>query len=289
MKPFILLADFHTSLLERLSGKEVIFSTDDISQAVGIQQASQNAGIRLRAIRAKGPSNLSDLQPDFKWQDVPIALEVGGIGRFRDLVKIREALLRSNIRIYLPARSRANCVEIRILSSLGLSCCALFAGAEGQTIDWEALKDLAIYSIHARRPHGEIDPFSFILGHYHASGLTDFRTVYFDDPSIFLHVSEDGRLSLSAEGIHKGSYLSIEIEDSNKVRELDEYWSATREWKTFFVERTRCSQCKAWRICAGALAWSGPQSGCDLVLQEVLDGAEHWQQAQNRVKQLWRL
>ncbi len=289
MKSFILLTPFNASLLERLSGKEVIFSAEDVSQIIEIQRASQGAGINLHAVYIKGFRSLSNLKPDSKWNDIPIALEIESIGKLQDFLKIREALLKSNLRIYMPVRSRTNCVEVRILSSLGFNCCAMVASDEHQIIDWEALRDLAVYSIYTRRPHGEIDPFSYILEHYHASSLTNFKAVYFDDPSAFLHVSENGRLSLSAKDLKQGRYLNVEIEQCEKVRELEAYWAATHEWKAFFLERTRCSQCKAWRICEGAFAWSGLRSGCDLVLQEVLEGAEYYQQAKSQVKQLWRL
>ena len=105
-------------------------------------------------------SVLSENCPE-EWDDTPIALGIQGLGKLSDFVKIKKTLSRLNLRIYLPAYKGSECAEIRILSSLGFHCCGVIEPSRGD-VDWNALKELAIYALYARRPHGEIYPFSFI-------------------------------------------------------------------------------------------------------------------------------
>jgi hypothetical protein len=213
-------------------------------------------------------------------------LQVGGLGRFRQLPPALDRLSQLNVRIYLPAQTRSECAGIRALASLGFHCCVVVDPQRVTAVDWPALKDLAVYALYSTVPHGDIDPFSYIAEQH--DGNEPIRATYFDDPSKFLHVDENARLSLSPNESVSG--LDVPLERCDIVRDLDAYRDTVNAWKsTFFIQHTPCGQCEAWSVCRGAFAASSCKTGCRDVFREVLEGAEHIHRLRNGVKRTWRL
>ena len=126
-------------------------------------------------------------------------------GRFRDLARHLDRLRKLNLRVYLPCDHADNLASLRILSSVGIPCCADFR--DGGT-DWEALADLATYAVLERTPHAAMEPFAFMAANYHSADRLDWGRVFFDDPRHFLHLSEDGRVALSQAELAEGRFVA---------------------------------------------------------------------------------
>jgi hypothetical protein len=286
---FILVCPFSPALFPRLSGRRVIFRIDDsCSSPDEMRRSVSDHQIDLACVWWRTQERLCDLSIDDGWAEMPLALQVQGLGAFRHVVHLLDLLSRLNVRVYLPARTRSECAAVRILSSLGFHCCAIIDPADSSGIDWQALRDLAVYGLYSPEPHGDIDPFSSIAGAC-GEGNDPIRGVHFDDPTRFLHVDAQGRLSLSRESQRVGSFLEVPLEHCEEVRNLDAYWDTLHSWKALFVERTACAQCEAWRVCRGAVSQSRHGDGCKELFREVLQGVEHFQNLRDRVKQTWRL
>lgn len=288
MNDFTLVAPFEQSLLERLESKRVIFISDDSVPPALVNRAAQDWRIDFQCMRISSPKQLFELDFDsMDWGDQPVAVEVAGVGRMRDLRRAHEWMSRTNVRVYAPAVTGADCSAIRMLSSLGINCCAVIPRQGSDTeIDWDALKELVTYSIYNAAPHADIDPFSYIARNCDGRGLTDFRAVYFDDPTRFLHVDAQGRLSLTRADQQNGVFLDIPIEDHCSVRESEVFGSLIDSWKAYFVERTPCSSCDGWRVCMGAFSVHGGK--CSGVFTEVLEGVEQMRKVRGNGKAVWQ-
>jgi hypothetical protein len=274
--------------LPRLAGKPVIFIADSVVPAAEVLKVSKDYQISTPCVRLISRTLLAEVKLDEGWGDTPLTLEPRGLGRMREVVRRLEMLSHFNVRVYLPAATIEDCINLRLLSSLGINCCANVAGNPGRTVQWKALKDLAVYSLYTRRPIGEIDPFTYISRHYNGCGLVDFRSVYFNDPSKYLHVDEEGRLSLTREDQSCGVFLEVPVEDYRSVRDTDCFANVINAWKSYFIERNQCSECEGWRVCIGAFShYRDP--GCAEVFGEVLAGAEHYRQVQKRQTLRWQL
>ena len=117
-----------------------------------------------------------------------------------------------------------------------------------------------------------------------------FGAVYLDDPLRFLHVNKDGRLSLFPKDQLLEKYLEVPLEQVQLVQDLEIYKEAINRWQDFFIERTVCGQCQAWRICGGFFSEIKSPNGCQQVFREVLEGAEHIQRLKSsQAGQIWRL
>jgi hypothetical protein len=285
----ILVSPFNLKILKNLIKKKVIFKVDHYSQIREVMEFSREYEIQLQNVLLISCQKLSEIDLDSTLKDLPIALQVGGLGRFRDFIKLRDKLSKFNLRIYLPAHTREECTTIWILSSLGFHCCAVMNPSSGSEFDWNALKELAVFSMFPRKPHGDIDPFTFIGEHFEGNAVINFKTVYFDDPSRFLHVDEEGRLSLSPKDQKTGKYLNVQLEQYHLVLEQEEYKKSLQSWKSFFIERTKCGQCEAWLVCNGFFTKNHAGSGCLEVFREVLEGAETFKNQRKNFKRIWRL
>jgi hypothetical protein len=287
MSAFTLVSPFHPPLFPKLSHKRVVFEVNDPDMVLEAREASASHQIDLACVWVRSPSHLSELAITSDWRDTPVALQVPGIGRFRDFVRSIEKINRSNVRFYLPAETRAEAADIRILSSLGYHCCAMFGLTGDHDPDWESLQELAVYASYPAVPHGDIDPFAYIARHYDPTTTIDVRAVYFDTPSKFLHVDINGYLSVSRRGMSEKLGLDMRVEHMGSVQNSDAYIQAVNDWKSFFEKPTVCAACEAWRVCMGA--FSRPSgNGCKRLFEEVLQAAEHHRDIRTRGVEVWQ-
>ena len=191
------------------------------------------------------------------------------LGRFRDLARHLDRLRKLNLRVYLPCDHADNLAGLRILSSVGIACCADFR--DGGT-DWEALADLATYAVLERTPHAAMEPFAFIAANYYSTDRLDWGRVCFDDPRHFLHLSEDGRVALSQADLAEGRFVAHNLSEIETPADFPPIRERLRAWRHFFIDNHPCASCAGWRICLGKFSANlSGNPGCAEFFGEMMD------------------
>ena len=270
MKP-VVVAPCHRPLLGRLRDLPVVLRISDPARAAEAVAAADEFHLNLTCVYLETGGELADLPLDGLPETAPLAVRVSASGPMRRIAPRLDRLQRLNARFYLPARTRAQAAEIRVLSSLGLHTAALLVGPE--PADWEALCELAVYSCYNAAPHGDIDPFSFIARRYDLHHLPlDPRAVWFEAPGKFVEADETGALSAPRfDGGLEPFPLAIEELGSEAVEiALNE---ARSSWREFFITPHPCQACEGFRVCLGLFAAEAGE-GCRGLMTEALEGAE---------------
>jgi len=182
------------------------------------------------------------------WIKVPIALYVPDTGNISDLLKKIPLIRRFNIRVYIPHSIEHAFTKMKLLSSLGVHTAIILDKTEP---DWDALSDLAAYSLLTRVPHATIYPFSYLSSKYNFSKPTDFNAVYFNDPRKYLHLTEEGAVALSTEDINSRCFISNNVCLAGNIHENTHYIEYLESWRHLFLDYSICAYCEGWRICLG--------------------------------------
>lgn len=288
MSDFTFVAPFHPPLFPRLAGKRVVLVVDRADLVCQVPQVVGDHKLDLACVYLRQQNREFALEIDAGWGGLRLALEMPPPLRFSALFPYLETLAQLNVRLYIDGAAPGALPTTRILASLGYSCCVVLSREKAPQLDWDALKDLAVYALYPPQPHGEIDPFAYVARRGDEHGFVDPRGVYFDDPSQYVHVDEEGRLSLCAADQRARVFLDEPIEEQAQVRESAAYQDAMDAWKGVFVEPNPCARCEGWRVCQGLFAPTDGQPRCQDVFREVLEGAEHTLERQKAVKQTWR-
>ena len=206
---------------------------------------------------------------DARHQGIPLAVVAPSLGRFRDLARHLDRLRTLNLRVYLPCGQPGNLAGLRILSSVGVHCCADFR--KGGT-DWEALADLATYAVLERTPHAAMEPFAFMAANYPASHRLDWGRVWFDDPRHFLHLDGNGRVALSQAELAEGRFVAHSLDEIQAPAEFPPIRERLRSWRTYFVDGHPCAFCGGWRLCLGKFSRDpAAPGGCAEFFLEMID------------------
>ena len=281
----VVVAPAHGPLLGRLSGLAYVLRVSDPALAAEAAARAEQYRLNLTCIYLETGAALADLALDGLPESAPLAVRVTGLGPMRRLAPRIDRLRRLNARWYLPARTRAQAAEVRVLSSLGLPVAALLDGPE--PADWEALRELAVYAVYNAAPHGDIDPFTFLGRRYniHQQPL-DPRAAWFAAPGKFLWADESGALSSPRfDGGLEPFPLPIEELGSGAAElALDELRCG---WREFFIAPHSCQECEGFRVCLGLFAAeAGP--GCRGLMAEALEGAERAAEARQARVEPWQ-
>ena len=177
--------------------------------ALGVDHV-RKSGNRLFCVIVESDRPLADMEFDDRHQGIPLAVMAPSLGRFRDLARHLDRLRTLNLRVYLPCDHPDNLTGLRILSSVGITCCADFR--DGST-DWESLADLATYAVLERAPHAAIEPFAFMAANYPACRRLDWGRVFFDDPRHFLHLDAAGRVALSRAELAENRFVAHSLNE----------------------------------------------------------------------------
>lgn len=263
-----LLCPDSRELIERLAGHALVVRVDGLEAIANAAAMVEASEAHLFCVRCEERKPLAALRCPEGLEGIPIALYLPEVGPFREIVEWIRQLRELEVRIYLPATPE-NLVSLRLLSSLGVACCATF---DAVTPDWEALTDLATYALLGRAPHAAIDPFETIADHYRPEGRTDWHTVHFADPSAYLHLDEAGRVALSHEEMRAGTFIADSVEAlPEDLNSCEPFAERIKSWRRFFLEDHFCASCNAWRLCQGSFAKSAEQDrGCASFFGEFL-------------------
>lgn len=261
------------ALMDRLERRTLCVRVDSPQEIVA---AADNARGRntLSCVICDAKVPLDAIDVDEKWQDIPIALQVPSVGKFRNLSGKLGLLRKLNLRVYLPY-ARENLTGARLLASVGIPV-GIVLEAETPP-DWEALADLMTYALLGIAPHAPVEPFQTIADSYRpAARSEDWGRAYFDDPSRYLHVDAAGNIALSRRELLAGDFVAEPSAlDSPEVAEAVD--DRGQLWRELFLANHFCATCRAWRVCRGRFsAGRDAPDGCTGFFGEMADVAEQY-------------
>ena len=256
-------------LLQSFTGFPVALRLNHCQGIVPGVEHVRKSGNTLFCVIVESDRPLADMEFDARHQGIPLAVMAPALGRFRDLARHLDRLRTLNLRVYLPCDHPGNLAGLRILSSVGVHCCADFRKGG---IDWEALADLATYAVLERTPHAAMEPFAFMAANYPASHRLDWGRVWFDDPRHFLHLDGNGRVALSQAELAEGRFVAHSLDEIQAPAEFPPIRERLRSWRNYFVDGHPCAFCGGWRICLGKFSRdpAGP-GGCSEFFLEMID------------------
>lgn len=283
----IIVCPADAALLNRLGGRAVVLrltSLEDLDRAVGDARQA-GALLHCAAVELRHPLGLLTLEE--RWKDIPIALAVPSVGRLRDVVGLMPLIRQMNIRIGLPADSAENLTGLRILASWGVACTATPGSGP---IPWDRFSDLATYALFGLVPHGPIEPFDHLAKHYAANARTDFRGVWFEDPTRFVHMDASGRFAFSPAELAAGEFAGLTPDEVDRIDDSDFYRNRLESWRAVFLEKDGCASCPGWRICLGAFQNTArTEPRCRDAFGGLLDEIErHQASARKGRRELWQ-
>jgi hypothetical protein len=283
----IIVCPADAALLSRLGGRAVVLrltSLEDLDRAVGCARQA-GALLHCAAVESRHPLGLLTLEK--RWKDIPIALTVLSFGRLRDVVRLMPLVRQMNIRINLPVDSTDNLTGLRILASWGVACTARPGLGP---IPWDRFGDLGTYALFGLVPHGPIEPFDYLSKNYAANRRTDFRGVWFDDPTRFVHMDASGRFAFSPAELTSGEFAGLTPDEVDGMDDTEAYRERLESWRDVFLEKDGCASCPGWRICLGAFQDTArADSRCREVFGVLLDELErHQDSAREGHLELWQ-
>lgn len=257
------------SLLQSFTGFSVTLrlkSCDHIGPGV---EKVWKSGNTLNGVIVESDRPLADIELDDHRQGIPLAVMAPSLGHFRHLAKHLDRLRNLSLRVYLPCDHPDNLASLRILSSVGIHCCADFR--PGRT-DWESLADLATYALLGRVPHAAIEPFVFMAANYHSSQYIDWGRVTFDDPRYFLHLDEAGRVALSQAELDEKRFVAHRLSEIGTPEEFPPIRERLQSWKHYFADNHPCASCAGWKICHGKFSDDLTRKpGCSEFFMDLID------------------
>lgn len=236
--------------------------------SLGVDKVRKSGNL-LFCIIVESDRPLAEMEFDDRHQGIPLAVMAPSLGRFRDLARHLDRLCILNLRVYLPCDRPDNLTSLRILSSVGISCCADFR--DGRT-DWQSLADLATYAVLERAPHAAIEPFAFMAANYPACRYLDWGRVIFDDPRHFLHLDACGRVALTRAELAANRFVARSLNEIEAPAEFPPIRDRLRSWQRFFMDNHPCASCAGWRICLGKFSQDlTANAGCADFFTEMID------------------
>jgi hypothetical protein len=256
------------ALLQSFTGRAVALRLNSCRRINAAVANVRKSGNRLFCIIVEADRPLAEIDVDVHDQAMPLAVMAPSAGRFRDLAGHLDRLRKLNLRVYLPCDHPDNLAGLRILSSVGIACCADFrTGGK----DWEALADLATYAVLERAPHAAMEPFAFMAANYYAVDHLDWGRVCFDAPSHFLHLDGEGRVALSQAELAEGRFVAHGLDAIEAADKFPPIRERLRAWRHFFIDRHPCAVCAGWRMCRGKFSDDRPENaGCAEFFGEMI-------------------
>ncbi|MEE9213744.1 MAG: hypothetical protein V3U54_02980 [Thermodesulfobacteriota bacterium] len=279
------------SLLQSFTGRTVAVRVNSPDLAEEAVAHVRESGNNLFCVIIEFNSPLDDIEFRENQKNIPLAIMVPSLGKFRNLVKHLNMLRDFNLRVYLSCDNHENLVGLRILSSVGIHSCAVFGNGKN---DWEALCDLMTYAVLERAPHASIEPFTFIASHYDPFSYLEWSSIHFDDPKHFLHLDAKGRVALSHAELSKKKFIAQSISEIVVTAEFPAIRRRTQAWKRYFVNNHPCASCRGWKVCLGKFAVDVPRNnGCSAFFLEMIEvarqhKAQKAQKAQAEEGRIWQ-
>jgi len=284
--PPFLVCPFDENLLGRMAGRSLVVRTSGAADISGIIDSLRRFPFHLHCLSIETNASLADILFQDEWTDVPFAVRVSGLGRFLDFMRILPTLRKLNLRVYMPADSPENVAAIRILSSLGINTALII---RPERTNWDLLADLVSYAYFGLVPHAPIEPFDSLATWFDDHKQINGSSVYFEDPTKYLHVDTAGRIALTPADAEAGSYVAQRVEDLETALQSREYQEGVEQWRTHFLQADGCAFCPGWRICMGQYAAPRTEEqGCQRFFSELLDSVELYRSQKKPARVVWQ-
>lgn len=286
MSLHILVCPFDEHLLSCLQRRSIVIRLND-PQAIGHAANLVRRQNTLHVILLQSDDSLTSIPFQKEWADIPLAIYISKLDKFREFSNCLPLLHKLDVCIFLPEDAERSYTYVRILSSLGISSGLFF---RNQNPNWEAMNDLMHYMVYGRIPHAPIEPFYYLITHYHPNKLTDLSSVYFDNPSHYLHINKGGQIALSYKELISGKFIANNIKQIDKIEQCPAYFDRLEGWRSFFLQEKGCAYCEGWRVCLGKFSHMTDDSyKCKDFFIELMDAADYYCSLEQRQKGIWRL
>jgi len=272
MNSLKLVCPSEPALLERLEGRTLcvrVNSPDAIAPAAKLARRHN----QLFCVIWDCAVPIEDIQIEDTWRGIPLALMAPSAGRFRGLAGRMRALKSLNLRVFLPSSS-VNLIGARLLSSVGIPICVMFADEDAP--DWNALADLMVYALLGMAPHAPVEPFETMAECYRRESRSEnWGRAWFDDSSRYLHVDAQGRVAVSRRALLAQHFVADDIDalETPAVRQAIDRCS--QAWREIFADNHFCALCKGFRTCRGRFREGKSEpGGCEAFFCEAADAIE---------------
>jgi len=278
----IFVVPWRRDLLNQLSGKAVVVVANGLDEMQTAIQVLDGMNVVLRCLVVRSKASLASISLKPEFANYPLAIYPSRLGRFQDLIRVLPILRKMNVRVYFCAEDKKNCEAIRILASLGIETVTTF---ESATVQWDLLKDLATYALLGIVPHAAIEPFHYIASRFNPKEPLEWDSVYFDDPSTYLNVDEQGRVALTRTDLIEGRFLALspaEVTIESRSQALKEHYDSRSK---FFLDRSPCAYCQGWRVCLGRFhAHKKKEQSCSEFFVELMDVIDCYNKGRGKQK-----
>lgn len=288
MREHFLVCEFDENLLSRLSNQRIAIITNGFEHVHHILESFNGNSNTLHCLMVHHKGSVVSMPLNENLKNAPLAIFASEMGPFKEIMSKLPLLREMNIRIFLSAGNKANFTNLHILASLGIDCGISFD--EGD-VDWEALNDLMTYAIYAKVKHASVEPFLYAAKHYSPERLTDFSTVYFENPQFYLHIDKDENIALTSKDLKAGKFIAKGIAALETINENKLYQDSEFAWQEFFLKDNHCAYCQAWRVCMGKFTETVEKTpGCRQFFTDMMDAADYYQTAEkkNKKKEIWQ-
>jgi len=283
----ILVCPFDKKLLDKLKRRKVVIHTNDLNVLPHILK-EVNKSIDLHALKIQTEKPLSTIVFEEKWATLPMVIYSTDFGEFKDLMPQLGKIRKSNVRIFLSPHREHNFTGLRILSSLQISCGINF---NGDPLNWSLMNDLMHYAIYGRAPHAPVEPFDWLVSHYHPADYTDYDFVYFNNPAKYLHINEKEQIALTETDLLNGNLIDEGIGSLDNIEENRKYNDSLNFRYEIMLRMNECAFCSAFRICLAKFSsLPNKKDTCKVFFSDFLDAADYYYSIKNsKGKHLWQL
>lgn len=283
--PF-LVCSYNEGLLERMADRSLVVCTNKPADISRVMDSARRIPFHLHCLSLETQASLSDIPFQETWQEIPLAIQVSGLGRFLDFMKILPTLRKLNLRVYIPTDSIENIAAIRILSSLGINTALVI---RPEMTNWDLLADLMSYAYFGLVPHAPIEPFDSLANWFEDHKQLNGGSVYFEDPAKYLHVDTAGRIAMTPADAEVDSYIAQRVEDLDTALLSRGYQEGVERWRKHFLQTDGCAYCPGWRLCMGQYASSCTEDpGYKNFFSEVLDAIELYRSQKKPARVVWQ-
>lgn len=286
MNNHTIVCPFDEDLIEKLSQKKLVVRTDD-SSLVSVIKNVTDRDVRLRTILLEPDEPLSSVAFREDWEEIPIVLYPSEFGSFREFIHKLPLLKKLKLKVFFSTDNQQNYIHLRILSSLGIHCGIIFGE---KLVNWDLVNDLMHYALYSKSNHAPIEPFQYIASNYRADQYTDYSSVYFDNPSKYLHINKKEQIALMGNELEEGKFIAEGVHSLNTISEIKEYKKRVLSWQEFLLQKKGCAYCPGWRVCIGKFSSSYEKNpGCRDFFSDVMDAADYFKMQKKQSRgELWQ-
>lgn len=297
-----IVCGFNEPVIDQFESRRFVIQTKDLLSINAIN-AAVNQQNQLVCVQVQTEDRLASIDLDEQWFGIPVCLFMPGLGDFKRVLSKLPLLRHLNVTCFFPSHSKKNYTDLQILSSLGIECGVYFT----DTVHWENMTDLMHYTIYGKAEHAPVQPFFYIAANYRPDHITDFSSVYFDNPLEFVQMGSHGNLAAlpgrltTADPAKEGGHSLPAVEKDDRDSDLNGTGSGIKEalcphtpgenpeavrdrymkdLDDHFLLNDGCAWCRAWRVCLGRFKdQAGYPQDCSRFFTEMMAAAAHFQKS----------